>query len=372
MNRTKLPGAILSIHPVSPPGCEVSEAPAAATNLPLHAGPVVGDGELLQSRSPVQGSPPGSDETWAGSTPRRLEALPERISDQCSSCEHIQVFIFICIFLMVSDVIEDAVPGAWGEGDEGMWRPCRCVCRVKTQRLKLLKERKSLSLNMLLGKENYICSCSYMWVRPNSRVVVCPIDTDQTDGSLGRITERHFKILYPHSLKVMTNFHFLVEVGKWESLNIFFYRWSIIWSKVGWTLKSTSKPSKKASPSHPLVQSAPLAVPCPGCTSWLQPAQEGAAGETLWCTWWWREGWTDPPFRKRHLNITDFSLIIQTFFHFLLSVCFLTTLLFHVHLVPASDPSLPACISPDSVRGVPNYTASSKSHWLSCHDLWKK
>lgn len=69
------------IHPATPP-----DAPAAATNLPLHAGRVGGDGELPQSSSRVRGSPPGSDETWAGSTPRRLEALPVRISAQCSSC----------------------------------------------------------------------------------------------------------------------------------------------------------------------------------------------------------------------------------------------------------------------------------------------
>ncbi len=61
----------------------------------------------------------------------------------------------------------------------------------------------------------------------------------------------------------------------------------------------------------------------------------------------------------------------------LLCVCvcvcvrFLTTR-FHVHLVLASAPSLPACISPDSVRGVLSYTASSRLHWLLCRDLKKQ
>lgn len=75
------------IHPAAPP---CLSSPAAATILPLHVARVGGDGGLPLNCSPFQGQIPGSDETSAGSTPRRLAALPGQISDQCNSCEHIQ------------------------------------------------------------------------------------------------------------------------------------------------------------------------------------------------------------------------------------------------------------------------------------------
>lgn len=50
---------------------------------------------------------------------------------------------------------------------------------------------------------------SYVWVCPDDRVVVCSINTDQTDGTWGRFTgNKDFELSLPsqlHSLKVITN-----------------------------------------------------------------------------------------------------------------------------------------------------------------------
>ncbi len=110
--------------------------------------------------------------------------------------ENKQVPVFTSASLIVWFTYEDAVPGAWGEGDEGMRSPPLCPCRVKTQRIKLLKESKSLRSNTTKVERRLrsFFFISYIWVRPDGRVVVRSINTDQTDGTLGRTTQRPVEV----------------------------------------------------------------------------------------------------------------------------------------------------------------------------------
>lgn len=173
------------IHPAT--------SPAAATNLPPHAVPAVGGGELPRGCSRVRGSPRGSGETWAGSTPRRLEALPGRISDQYSSWEHIQVGQ-----VNGSDQIDlkcEAMRKQYlGPEEKGMkaWGAWPSAFAGSKRRGLNSWKRINHTGQTWQGcgrreKENvFLFFISYMRVCPNSGVVVCTINTDQTDGTLGR------------------------------------------------------------------------------------------------------------------------------------------------------------------------------------------
>lgn len=95
-----------------------------------------------------------------------------------------------------------AVPGARGKWDEGVRGQPVSVGGIKTQGVEVLKRQPDKVLRpkpspLLTKNLNDIeREVSYMWVGPNCRVVVCPVNTDQTDS-----TWREKQI--PHIFKVV-------------------------------------------------------------------------------------------------------------------------------------------------------------------------
>lgn len=203
--------------------------------------------------------------------------------------EHKQALVFTSASLIVSDLIHLWGHSTWGLRRRG-WRhekpaPVRSQgqnAEDETPKRGRITQVKHDKVERRLRSFFFI---SYMWVCPDSGVVVRSINTDQTDGTLGRTTQRndYFSLQsLLHSLMVITSY----QIRFFSSL-----------LRLVMCVVKTIRQDRFLGASHPLGLCNPPAVACPGCTSSSQPAQERVAGETLWCTWWWREGWTDPPFR---------------------------------------------------------------------------
>lgn len=71
-----------------------------------------------------------------------------------------------------------------------MRRHPRLVYRVKTQGVELLEWRKPQGVKPDIKKWQREKKMSYVWVCPDSRVVVSSVNTDQTDSTSGRRAER--------------------------------------------------------------------------------------------------------------------------------------------------------------------------------------
>lgn len=83
-----------------------------------------------------------------------------------------------------------------------MRRHTRLVCGVKSQRIKVLRRRIRLGEKQIrtAPNEERLEDEPHLWVCPDSRVVVRPINTDQTDGTFRTINyHHHFGNISPSS-----------------------------------------------------------------------------------------------------------------------------------------------------------------------------
>lgn len=76
-----------------------------------------------------------------------------------------------------------------------MRRHTRLVCGVKSQRIKVLRTRVRLreEQTTTAPNEEILEDKPYLRVSPDSRVVVRPINTDQTDGTFRIIKNQSFE-----------------------------------------------------------------------------------------------------------------------------------------------------------------------------------